>query len=50
MLESLQNLSKDFHCPKRKELRFSDSCKDLYNTVKSYEKLVNKLPQNANSI
>lgn len=24
---------------------FSDSCKDLYNTVKSYERLVNKFPQ-----
>jgi hypothetical protein len=29
---------------------FSDSCKDLYNTVKRYEKLVNKFPQNADSI
>ena len=32
---------------KRKPL-FSESCRDLYNTVKIYEKLVNKFPQNAN--
>lgn len=49
MLESLLHLSKDFLCPNRKELignPGSDSYNDLYNTVKSYEKLVNKFPQN----
>ena len=31
--------------PKRKPW-FGDSCQDLYNTVKNYEKLVNKNPEN----